>query len=306
MTVHPDARRFLEIVSDAPPLDTQTAEQNRADLDKAIPLTGTKTEVFVVEDLSIEDIPVRVYRPVEGNHPLPAVVYFHGGGWVMGDIELADTAARDLATGSKAVLISVDYRKAPEDVFPAALEDAVAIVSAVLDGRSGFNIDTQRVAVAGDSAGGNLTAVVAQELRGHHPSLVHQVLIYPVTDLAAGDNDSRRDYGDDHFLTTRDLEYFYSTYAHGANRTDPRLSPLRNADLSNLPPATVITAECDPLRDEGEAYARAMAEAGTPVTSVRFNGQVHPFFYLAGVIGDAHVARRFVGSQLAAAFSLVD
>ncbi|MEV4991650.1 alpha/beta hydrolase [Pseudarthrobacter sp. LMD1-1-1.1] len=304
MTVHPEAQKFLDTVSGAPPLDTQTAEQNRIDLVNALPLTGTKAEVLVVEDLSIKGIPIRYYRPVQGDQPLPAIVYFHGGGWVLGDLELADTTARDLAKGSGAALISVDYRKAPEHVFPAALDDALKVVSAVVGGSSGLHIDPQRVAVAGDSAGGNLAAVVAQELRGHRPPLAHQVLIYPVTDLASGDTESRRDFGHGHFLTTRDLNYFYSTYANGADRTDPRLSPLRNADLENLPAATVVTAECDPLRDEGEAYARAMAEAGVPVTSVRFNGQVHPFFYMGAVIGDAHVARRFVAGQLAAALSI--
>ncbi|WP_422758520.1 alpha/beta hydrolase [Paenarthrobacter sp. C1] len=232
------------------------------------------------------------------------MVYFHGGGWVLGDLELADTTARDLAASSGAVLVSVDYRKAPEDIFPAALEDALNVVSAVLDGASGLNVDVRRVAVAGDSAGGNLAAVVAQQLRRHQPRLMHQVLIYPVTDLASADTDSHRDYGDGHFLTSRDLAYFYSTYASDADRTDPRLSPLRNADLNDLPAATVVTAECDPLRDEGEAYALAMADAGTEVTSVRFNGQVHPFFYLGGIIGNALAARRFVGSQLRAAFDV--
>ncbi len=302
LAVHPDARKFLQIAAGAPPLDTQTAEQNRADLDKAVHLTGTKTAVRGVEDLTILGVPVRVYHPVASKEPMPAVVYLHGGGWVLGDVELADTTARDLSACSGAVLISVDYRRAPENIFPAALEDALSVVLAVLDGKSGLDIDVRRVAVAGDSAGGNLAAVVAQEVRGHKPPLVHQVLIYPVTDMASNDTDSHSGYGEGHFLTNRDLEYFYSTYAPDADRADPRLSPLRNADLDCLPPATVVTAECDPLRDQGEAYAHAMAEAGTPVTSVRFNGQVHPFFYLGGIIGDALAARRFVGSQLRAAF----
>ncbi|MGM0931066.1 MAG: alpha/beta hydrolase [Actinomycetota bacterium] len=304
MPVHPDAQKFLDIVAGAPPLDTQSVEQNRSDLANALPLTGIKTEIKMVQDFSIAGVPVRVYRPEEATQPTPVVVYFHGGGWVIGDLEIADTTVRDLAVASQATVVSVDYRKAPETVFPGAVEDALAVVRNILNGGVvGLNIDVQRVAVAGDSAGGNLAAVVAQQLRGHQPPLVHQVLVYPVTDLASIDTDSYREYADGYFLTARDMAYFAATYASGADRSDPRLSPLRNPDLSDLPSATVVTAECDPLRDEGEAYARAMALAGTTVTAVRFNGQVHPFLYMGGLIGDAHAARQFIGSQVRAAFT---
>ncbi len=306
MPVHPDARKFLDFVAGAPPLDTQSAEQNRADLVHALPLTGERVGVHSVTDTTIDGVPVRMYVPHESDTALPAVIYLHGGGWVIGDLEVADSTARALALNAQAIVISVDYRKAPEVVFPGALEDALAVTRAVLAGQAPATIDPVLVAIAGDSAGGNLAAVTAQELRAHTPSLVHQVLIYPVTDLCAGDTESYRQFAEGHFLTTRDLEYFYSAYAAETDRTDVRLSPARQQNLSDLPPATVITAECDPLRDQGEDYARALAEAGTPVTAIRFKGQVHPFVFMGGVIEDAHVARRFIGAQLREAFSAAE
>ncbi|MGK4217896.1 alpha/beta hydrolase [Kocuria marina] len=303
MPVHPDARKFLDLVAGAPPMDTRTAEQNRADASAALQLTGHKTPMARVEDRAIAGVPVRVYVPHDLAVPSPAVVFFHGGGWVVGDLEIADTTVRDIAAQVGATVISVDYRQAPEDVFPAAVEDALAVVTSVLDGTSGEELDVRRVAIAGDSAGGNLTAVVAQQLRDHEPAPVHQVLVYPVTDLTWDATGSYETYAENHFLTTRGLEYFYATYAADADRADPLLSPARAADLTGLPPATVITAECDPLLDQAEAYAHAMSAAGVPVTAVRFLGQVHPFLFLGGLIADAHAARRFIAAQLRTALA---
>ncbi|MCC3279921.1 alpha/beta hydrolase [Arthrobacter sp. zg-Y40] len=299
MQVHPQAQAFLDLLKDAPPLDTQTAEQNRADLENALPLTGAAVDLFSVQDRTIAGVPVRVYSPDAPNGTLPgAVVYFHGGGWVLGDLEIADTTARALARHSGAVVVSVDYRKAPEHVFPAAADDAEAVTLALLSGESGLAIDPNRVAVAGDSAGGNLAAVTAQQLAGHMPPLAHQVLVYPVTDARVGSTASYAEFADGHFLTRRDMQYFVDTYAGGADLKDIRLSPARNPDLSGVAPATVITGECDPLRDEGEAYARQLREAGVPTTAVRFGGQVHPFLYMAGLIDDAGAAREFIGARL--------
>lgn len=303
MTVHPDARKFLDIVAGAPPLDTQTVEQNRAELAEAVSLTGERQPVSSVEDIEIAGVPVRVYRPFEASSPAPAFLYFHGGGWTIGDLELADSTVRDISIAAEAIGISVDYRLAPENPFPAALDDALAVTTAVLKGESGLNIDVNHVGVAGDSAGGNLAAVVAQQLRGQEPRLAHQALVYPATDLSGLRTSSHSEFAEGHFLTARDLQYFYANYVGKADATDPRLSPALNADLTDLPPATVITAGCDPLRDEGESYARAMSEADNTVTSVRFTGQVHPFLFIGGVIEDANVARRLIGTQLRASFS---
>lgn len=305
MTVHPDAQKFLDITAGSPPLDTQTAEQNRIDLAQAIPLTGEPVAMHEVRDDVIAGVPVRIYVPVESDEPLPCLVFFHGGGWVMGDVNLADTTVRMIAAEAEAVGVSVDYRLAPEHPFPAAIDDALAVVTSILDGESGLNINREKVAVGGDSAGGNITAVTAQQLRDHTPALAHQVLIYPVTDPAGMDTESYATYGEGHYLTARDMTYFTEQYTQGADRTDPRISPLRNQDLTGLAPATIIVAECDPLASEAHAYGRAMWDAGNQVSLVQFAGQVHPFVYLGGVIADATVARRHIGRQLKAAFGAV-
>lgn len=302
MFLHPDAARFLEMTADAPPLDTLTVEHNRADLDAAVPLTGAPSSCEQVYDTTIAGVPVRVYIPVEQETAQPAFVFLHGGGWVTGDLDLADSAVRDIAVASGAIGISVDYRLAPEHLFPAALDDSLAVVQAVLAGESGINILTGKVAVIGDSAGGNLAAVTAQQLRDHTPPLTHQVLIYPVTDAASTSSETYATFGEDFYLTRRNMEYFINTYAGDADREDPRLSPLRNPDLAGLAPATVVLAANDPLVGEGRRYAQALLEQGNQATLVEFAGQVHPFVYLAEIINDALVARRLIGAQLKASF----
>lgn len=299
MSLHPHARAFLDVVADAPPLDTQSPEQNRADLSNALPLTGSPTAVASVHDVRLAgpggSVGVRVYRP-RTDAVLPAVVYLHGGGWVLGGPDLADTTARDIAAMGDLVVVSVDYRLAPEARFPAALDDAEAVTRAVLAGQLA-GVDPTRIAVAGDSAGGNLAAVVASQLRSE-TGLRHQVLIYPVTQARVGSTPSYREFAEGHFLTSRDMQYFFDCYAPGVDPDDPRLAPLSNPDLSGVAAATVVTAECDPLRDEGEAYAAALRAAGVQVTTRRFDGQVHPFVYMAGIIDAALDARRFVADQL--------
>lgn len=302
MFLHPDAARFLEITADAPPLDTLTAEQNRADLRNALPLTGEPAACEKVYDTTIAGVPVRVYVPVEQDSAQPAFVYFHGGGWVMGDPDIADTTVRDLAVSSGAIGISVDYRLAPEHVFPAAADDALAVVRAVLDGASGINIEPEKVAVVGDSAGGNLAAGTAQQLRDHSSALRHQVLIYPVLDTASTTTGTYETFAEGFYLTRRDMEYFINSYAGEAGREDPRLSPLRNTNLEGLAPATIVLAANDPLVGEGRRYAEELLKQGNHATLVEFAGQVHPFVYLGGLIKDALVARRLIAAQLKASF----
>lgn len=307
MTVAPQAAAFLEKVAGAPPLDTQTPEQNRADLAQVLPLTGPKRELASVEDRTIETatgpVAVRVYRP-RTDPGLPAIAHFHGGGWVLGDLESHDTVCRDIAAAADAVVVAVDYRRAPEQPFPAAYDDCVGVARALLEDGAGLDVDPARIAVAGDSAGGNLSAVAARALRGVGSGLVHQVLIYPVTDVAGvGASESYTAFGEGHFLTTRDMAYFARSYAGETDPADPRLSPLRADDHADLPPATVITGGCDPLRDEGEAYAEQLRAAGIAVELRRFDGQVHPFVLLAGIIDDAVEARRWIGERLRAAFA---
>ncbi|MEV4686155.1 alpha/beta hydrolase [Microbacterium sp. LWH3-1.2] len=301
--VNAEAGAFLALVNDNPPLDTQTATKNREDLVHALPLTGVGPAVAQVVDTQIVGVGVRVYA-VSDLPDQPCVVYFHGGGWVLGDLELADSTARALAVYAHATVVSVDYRLAPEHPFPAAYDDAVAVTAAILAGESGLNVNTAAVAVAGDSAGGNLAAGVAQALKDRDHRPVHQVLIYPCLDRdLIRESDAWRHYGEGHFLTARDMEYFYSTYAGHVQEADPRLDPGTRTDLAGLPRTTVVTAECDPIRDSGEAYARALDAAGVEVTCVRFQGQVHPFFYMAGAMKDAEAARRLVGAELRATFT---
>jgi acetyl esterase len=306
MPLHPQAQAFLAMVADAPPLDTCTVEENRAQLAGVVPLTGEPAPLHDVQDTTIAGpagpVRVRVYRP-SGDDGLPAVAYFHGGGWMLCDLETHDTSCRDIARHSGAVVVSVEYRRPPEAPFPAPLEDCLAVTRALLDGSAGLGTDPARVAVAGDSAGGNMAAVVAQEVRGHQPPLAHQVLIYPLTDARVGRTESYAQYSAGYFMTRRDIEYFLGAYAGDTDPTDPRLSPALADDLSGLAPATVVTAEYDPLRDDGASYASALEAAGVPATYRCFDGQIHPFVILGSLIDDAHEARRFIGERLAAAFA---
>lgn len=293
------------MVAGAPPLDTLSAEQSRAALRAAIPLTGAPAALADVTDTTLPGpggaVPVRVYRPSHAAG-LPVVAYFHGGGWLMGDLDSHDTTCRDIARYAEAVVVAVHYRRPPEHPFPAAYEDCLAVTRALLDGSAGFGTDRTRVAVAGDSAGGSMAASIAQALRGTAPELVHQVLIYPLTDARLTRTSSYEHFAEGHFLTRRDIEYCMKTYAGDADRADPRLSPGLTKDLSGLPAATVITAECDPVRDDGEAYAAALRAASVPVEYRCFEGQVHPFVMMGGIIDAAHEARRLIGERLRESF----
>mgnify|MGYP001161637085 FL=1 len=228
------------------------------------------------------DIPIRIYRP-EGEGPFGTLVYFHGGGWVIGDIDTCDAVCRELATLANIVVVSVDYRMAPEHVFPAAVDDCYAVVEWV-----SFNQDAVagngKIGVAGESAGGNLAAVMALMSRDQAgPSIAFQGLLYPVTDCSMSQQ-SYADNGTGFILETPVMQWFWDTYCpNEADRTDPRATPLNAQNLANLPAALVITAEFDPLRDEGEAYGKALNAAGSPAEVMRCEGLVHDFFSTAAV-----------------------
>lgn len=303
MSLNPQAQKFLEMLGGVPPLDTITPEENRASVATAIPLTGLRTELASVQDLSIETgsgpVPVRVYRPSLATD-LPATTYFHGAGWVAGNLDSHDTVCRDIAAASGAVVVNVEYRLAPEHPYPAPLEDCLGVTRRLLQDGAGLGVDPARIAVTGDSAGGNLAAVAAQRL----PGIAHQVLIFAVLDVAGiGATGSYREFDTGYFLTQRDMAYFARSYAGDHDPADPLLSPIRAGDLQGLPPATIVTAEYDPLRDENEAYARMLEAAGVPVALRRFEGQVHPFHLLGGLIDDAIVARKWIGERLRAALA---
>ncbi|MFC4913822.1 alpha/beta hydrolase [Actinomadura gamaensis] len=269
-------------------------------------LPDGRRELPHVEDLTVPRadgaVPVRLYRPVpRAAGPLPALVYLHGGGWVLGGIESGDPLCRDLAAEAGCVVLNVGYRLAPEHPFPAAIEDAWTVVDALARRPERFGIAPETIAVAGDSAGGNLAAVVALLARDRGVRLVHQLLVYPVTDTSA-DTASWDAYGEGYGLDAATLRRFAALYRAGADPADPRLAPLRAPDLSGLAPATVITADHDILRDEGEQYARRLEAAGVPIVHRRYPGTIHSFFLLPEIFQDGVKAREFAVRRLRAAF----
>nr|BFE78947.1 alpha/beta hydrolase [Planobispora longispora] len=249
---------------------------------------GPAVPLPVVRDDTAGGVPVRIYRPEEDGRPLPAIVYFHGGGWVFGSVARNDALARDLAARNGAVVVSVDYRLAPEHPFPAAADDAWSAVRDVFARPEAYGADPRRIAVCGDSAGGNVAAVAAWLARDAGLRLAHQLLVYPVLDVAM-DTPSYRAYATGFGLGADEMAWFAAQY--GGDPADPRLAPLRLADKAGLAPATVITAECDPLCDEGESYAAQLAAAGVPVELRRYAGAIHGFFGLPGFFDQAVEAR---------------
>jgi acetyl esterase len=249
------------------------------------------------------DIPVRVYTP-NGSAPFPLLVYFHGGGWVLGSLVTHDGICRSLAAGAGCVVVSVDYRLAPEHRYPAAAEDCYAATQWCAAHAAELGADAARLAVGGDSAGGNLAAVVAQMARDRGgPRLVFQLLIYPATD-AACDTASYRENAEGYLLTAQDMTWFWGHYlGEGTPRaSEPYASPRRAANLAGLPPALVITAEFDPLRDEGEAYAHALEDAGVAAKISRYQGMIHGFFGLGAMMDAGKRAMQEATGTLRLAF----
>jgi len=271
-----------------------------------LPIPGEA--VASVQDLRLPgpagEIPVRLYVPEGAPEPSGALVYFHGGGWVIGSLETHDSLCRALANRSGARVVSVDYRLAPEHRWPAAAEDCYAMACHLAEHGAALGIDGARLAVGGDSAGGNLAAVVALLARERGgPRLRHQVLIYPVTDCDF-ERPSYRENGEGYFLTTDAMRWFWDHYVPDrARRGDWSCAPLRAEKLEGLPPATVITAEYDPLRDEGEAYAERLREAGVPTTLTRYEGQIHGFVSLLDLLDAGRRAADEIGAALRSALA---
>lgn len=302
MRLHPQAEAYLErypsdLNTDPALIDQAVIDEMRAH-DGLADQRGPRVDLPFVRDVQAEGVPARVYRADPGDHTLPVVVYFHGGGWVFGSVRRNDALARDLAVRTGAVVVSVDYRLAPEHPFPAAAEDAWTVVRDIF-ARPAFYQSNGRVALVGDSAGGNLAAVAAWQARDAGLTLAHQVLVYPITDLAM-DTPSYRAFGKGFGLDAAEMAWFARQYAAGADPADPRLSPLRLPRLAGLAPATVLTAGFDVLRDEGEDYARRLAEAGVPAVVRRFDGMVHGFAGLPGLFDDALEARQYIATRLRA------
>lgn len=258
--------------------------------------------VFRVENRAIPgadgDIPVRIYTP-KSSAPLPVLVYFHGGGWVLGDLDAADPICRSLANGAECVVVSAGYRLAPEHRFPAAAEDAFAAARWVAQNAAALGGDPGRIAVAGDSAGGNLAAAVALMARDRgSPHLAYQLLIYPVTQYGF-DSESYRQYERGCGLSKEEMVWFWDRYlSRAADGKNPYASPLLAESLNHLPPALIVTAECDVLRDEAEAYAARLEAAGVPVRLWRYDGMIHSFIGLAPVVDRGKQALAEIAGQL--------
>jgi acetyl esterase/lipase len=304
MPLHPQAAALIASAAGGKPVEEMTIEEGRAALEERVRLMGgSPQEVATVRDLSAGSVPVRVYAP-SADQPLPALVFFHGGGWVKGSLQSHDVVCRALANGAGCVVVSVDYRLAPEHQFPAAIDDAFASVQYVAAHAAELGIDPDRLAVAGDSAGGNLAAGVALLARDSGgPRLVHQLLIYPVTDYNL-DTASYLANADGFMLTREAMRFYWRHYLRSdADGDDPRASPLRASRFDGLPSALIITAEFDPLRDEGRAYASRLEAAGVPVTYSEYAGLVHGFVTYMDVIDQGKVAVAEASAALRAAFA---
>jgi acetyl esterase len=250
------------------------------------------------------EIPVRIYSPAVAR-PAPAIVSFHGGGWVIGDLDGYEASCRMIANSVGCVVVSVDYRLAPEHPFPAAPEDAYAATCWVAEHAAELGVDPRRLAVAGDSAGANLAAVCALMARDRGgPDLVFQLLIYPVTDFSF-DTPSYRENAEGYFLEAVTMRWYWRQYlGDSADGADPYASPLRAPDVSGLPPALIITAGYDPLRDEGEAYGLRLQDAGVDATVSRYGTMFHGFFGFGRLLDAAVPANKEAFAALQAAFDV--
>jgi acetyl esterase len=308
--LHPDAQAFLDTLDrlDLPEKSEVSVEELRAQRAQ-LRTEEAGMAVGSVEDRTIpgpeEEIPVRIYRP-EGEGPFPVVTYFHGGGFALGDLESHDTACRELTNASEAAVVSVEYRLAPEHPFPAAVEDAYGATEWVSENAAVFDGDTDRVAVAGDSAGGNLAAIVALMARDYAAfELAYQLLVYPAVSFDI-EWPSYEANGEGYFLTTADMEWYSAQYAPSPiHARNPYAAPMKACDLSDVAPATVVTAGFDPLRDEGIAYADRLAEDGVETVHRHYEGMIHGFYSMLDEpveIGPGHDAIETTGADLKAAF----
>jgi acetyl esterase len=308
----PQARAVTERLgaSGAPPLHTLAPDEaRRAYRASRAALAATPARVEEIREVSIPGpagpLRARLYRPAGAGSSPAGLVYFHGGGFIYGDLDTHDVVCRGIAQGTPCAVVSVDYRLAPEHRFPAAVEDAFAATAWIAANGAGLGIDPHKLVVAGDSAGGNLAAVTALMARdAGGPALSMQVLVYPTTDLAE-EAESIARFAEGYLLTRESIRWVKRSYLRDErDALDWRASPLRARDLSKLPAAYIITAGFDPLRDEGGAYAERLAQAGTPVTHECFEGQVHGFLLMGAAIAAAGHAIQRIGQMLRMHFGI--
>lgn len=305
--LHPESEAMLARLAAGsfPPLHSMSP----ADARKAFVLPewlGKPRADVTRSKASAGNIPLRIYTP-EGGRPMPALIFFHGGGFVLGSLDEFEPFCTFLAADAGCIVVSVDYRLAPESPFPAALDDAWAATQWVAAHALSFGGDPARVAVAGDSSGGNLAAVVSMLARDHgSPKLTHQTLICPWVDLspASEHTESFACFGEGLWLSTTGINWYRSHYLRNLDRgEDPRVSPLRASRFSGLPPALVITAEFDILSDQGRAYAQRLRDAGVPVVQSCYPGMLHDFVTLPGLFATAWEAIDQITASLRTAFS---
>ena len=290
MPLDPQAKAVLDQFASmgGPPLHEMSVAQARELILGMVALAGEPESIAQMENRTVPgpagQIPVRIYTPV-GTAPFPVLVYLHGGGWVIGNLDTHDGICRSLANRVGCLVVSVDYRLAPEHPFPAAPEDCYAATRWLAEHAGSLGGDKGRIAVGGDSAGGNLAAVVALMARDRGgPKLAFQLLVYPATDTDF-ETRSYRENSEGYFLTRADMVWFWNHYApRDEDRRNPYAAPLRAASLRGLPPALVITAEFDPLCDDGNAYAARLREDGVPVRLSQQDGLIHGFFQMGAVI----------------------
>ncbi|MEE8443372.1 MAG: alpha/beta hydrolase [Dehalococcoidia bacterium] len=306
MALDPQAQAVIDqrVALGLPPLNTLTPAEARTSAE-ARPL-ATGPDVGQIEDRSIPgpagQIPVRIYTP-PGAGPFPALVYFHGGGWVVGTLDMSDGTCRHLCLGGECIVVSVDYRLAPEAKFPLPAEECYSATWWVAENGPDLNIDPARIAVGGGSAGGNLATVVALMARDRgRPPIAFQLLVYPVTDRNF-ETVSYRENGKGYMLDRDGMMWYWSQYLNDpSDASNPYAAPLQASDLSALPPALIITAEYDPLRDEGEAYASRLRAAGVQTTCTRYDGMIHGFFGMHDAIDKAKEAVSEASAALRRAF----
>jgi acetyl esterase len=309
MPLDPQAKRIIDATNalGLPPVEQMSPADARESMRTRTAALGPIEDIALVGDHRVPvdggEITVRCYTPA-GAGPFPALVFFHGGGWVIGDLFTHDGICRSLANAAGCVVASVDYRLAPEHKYPVAVEDAFAATRWVAQHGEQLGVDARRLAVGGDSAGGNLAAVVSLMSREQGgPGLALQALIYPATQHSF-DTRSYEEHADGYLLTRNGMRWFWNHYLRRPeDGAETHASPLLSRDLGGLAPALVITAEYDPLRDEGEAYADRLREAGVPVTLTRYPGMIHGFFRMINLVDKARAARDEVAGALRKAFA---
>lgn len=313
MTLQPAVKILVDQINEAfasgvPKVEEMSVQENRDGLMAFYKdLRGEVQEVAKVEDVQIpvdgSEITLRLYTP-EGEGPFPVIMFFHGGGWVLGDLEIVDPICRSLANSTECLVVSVDYRLAPEYKFPVGIEDCYAATKWAAENIANYNGEPNRIATCGDSAGGNLAAVIplmAKDRGG--PNISYQIILYGVTDFSFSTN-SYLENGKGCYLETTAMRWFADQYLNNdEEKSHPYASPILAEDLTGLPPALIFTCEYDVLRDEGEAYAARLKEAGVPAEVVRYDGQIHGFFWMPVLMSDAQDAMKRITNALKKQFS---